>query len=173
MTFLDHALAANEAYARDFDKGSLNAPPAMRAAVLTCMDARLLTSRFLGFEEGDVHVIRNAGGRASLDAIRSLMLSSHILGTREYLVVHHTGCGLMMTSEDELRQRVAEQGVDAAGMEFLTYTDLDQSVRDDLAILAASPLLPAGIPIGGLVYDVFSGRLRVVEQTTTGGPGKG
>src|SRR5436309_8759309 len=124
---------ANDAYASSFSKGNLPMPPARHVAVLTCMDARLLPSRFLGLEEGDAHVIRNAGGRASDDAIRSLAISQQLLGTREVVVIHHTDCGMLTFTNEQLRAKLkSELGADAAGVDFLPFSDLEQSVRDDL-----------------------------------------
>src|SRR4249919_3913723 len=123
---------ANAAYASSFSKGNLPMPPGRHVAILTCMDARLDPARFLGLKEGDAHVIRNAGGRASDDAIRSLIISSRLLGTREFAVVHHTDCGMLTFSNDDLRGKLeAETGADATDIDFLPFGDLEQSVRDD------------------------------------------
>src|SRR5436190_17029987 len=137
---------ANDAYASTFSKGDLPMPPARHVAVLTCMDARLLPARFLGLEEGDAHVIRNAGGRASDDAIRSLAISQQLLGTREVVVIHHVDCGMLTFSNEQLRAKCKDElGADAAAaaerIDFLPFPDLEQSVRDDVAALRGSPLL--------------------------------
>ena len=169
MSFIEETLAANERYASNFKAGQLQMPPARAAAVLVCMDARLDPAKFLGLSEGDAHVIRNAGGRASEDAIRSLVISSQLLGTREYLVVHHTDCGMLTFSNEHLREKLrTEQGADASGVDFLPFSDLDQSVRDDVERIAKSPLIARGIPITGLIYHVTDGRLRKVVEATTG-----
>ena len=161
MSATDEFLQANERHAAQFDKGDLAAPPARRVAVITCMDARLDPARFLGLSEGDAHVIRNAGGRAE-DAIRSLVISQQFLGTREVVVIHHTGCGMLSFTDDQLRQKLRdEQGADT-DMAFLPFSDLEQSVRDDVAILQNSPLLLKDVPVRGFIYDVQSGRLREV-----------
>jgi len=157
--------AANERYAAGFAKGDLPMPPGRKFAVLACMDARLDPARALGLEEGDAHVIRNAGGRASPDALRSLIISYKLLGTRELLVVHHTDCGMLTFSNDQLREMLKhDTGSDAASnIEFLPFGDLEQSVRDDVAAIKASPLIPNDIAVSGYIYDVRSGRLASVS----------
>src|SRR5438552_4407277 len=133
MSVAQEVQKANDAYASTFSKGDLPMPPARHVAVLTCMDARLHPARFLGLELGDAHVIRNAGGRASDDAIRSLAISQQLLGTREVAVIHHTDCGMLTFTNEQLRAKLqAELGADAAGVDFLPFSDLEQSVRDDL-----------------------------------------
>ena len=162
MPVADEFLQANERYAAAFAKGGLPAPPGRHVAVVACMDARLDPARFLGLEEGDAHVIRNAGGRAA-DAIRSLVISQQLLGTREIVVVHHTDCGMLSFTDDQLRQKLHDElGVDA-DLEFLPFADLEQSVRDDVATLRASPLLLKDAPVRGFIYDVKTGRLREVQ----------
>jgi carbonic anhydrase len=126
------------------------------------MDARLDPARILGLEEGDAHVVRNAGGRAA-DALRSLVISQELLGTREVVVIHHTDCGMLTFTNDQLKQRLKEgRGADA-DMDFLPFSDLEQSVRDDVRAIRESQLLQSGVPITGFVYDVKTGRLRKVE----------
>lgn len=165
MAVLDELLDANQRFAGSFDKGDLPTPPARHVAVLTCMDARLDPAKFLGLEIGDAHVVRNAGGRASDDAIRSLVISSELLGTREYVVIHHTGCGMLSFTDDELRNRLtSERGVDASGVEFLPFSDLEQSVRDDVRTLTESALIRPDVTISGFIYDVGSGRLQEVVR---------
>jgi len=154
----------NEAYASSFHQGDLPMPPARHVAVLTCMDARLLPSRFLGLEEGDAHVIRNAGGRASDDAIRSLAISQQLLGTNEVVVIHHTDCGMLTFSNEDLRKKLKQQlDADAEGIDFLPFKDLEQSVRDDVATIKNSPLLLKNIEVSGFIYDVKSGKLLPVS----------
>lgn len=163
MAELEQLFDANRGFATTFDRGDLPAPPARSVAVLTCMDARLHPERFLGLEIGDAHVIRNAGGRASDDAIRSLIISSHLLGTKEFLVIHHTDCGMLSFTDEDLRARLEEEtGADASGLDFLTFTDVDRGVLDDVHRLLGSPFLPAGVTVSGHVYDVRSGTLRQV-----------
>src|SRR5438093_11722618 len=125
MATFDELMAANRQFAQTFDRGDLPMPPARHVAVLTCMDARLHPEKFLGLDIGDAHVIRNAGGRASDDAVRSLIISSHLLGTREYLVIHHTDCGMLTFSNDDLREKLAAETVNAAGkIDLLPFTAL-------------------------------------------------
>jgi carbonic anhydrase len=165
MAETDKFVQANEQFAESFDKGHLPMPPARQVAVLTCMDARLHPEKFLGLEIGDAHVIRNAGGRASDDAIRSLVISSHLLGTNEYVVIHHTDCGMLTFGNEDLRQILKErQGADASHIDFLPFSDLEQSVRDDVRRIQESPFIPQGIPVRGFVYDVRTGRLSAVAE---------
>jgi len=160
---LSEMLEANARYAAGFAKANLPAPPARKVAVLTCMDARLDPAKFLGLQEGDAHVIRNAGGRADQGAIRSLIISYKLLGTREFLVIHHVDCGMLSFTNQDLRKKLREDlGADASGIDFLPFSDLDDSVRQDVATLRASPLIPKDIAITGFVYDVRNGRLREV-----------
>jgi carbonic anhydrase len=167
MAVRDEFLQANQQFAEQFDQGQLPMPPARRAAVLTCMDARLHPSRFLGLELGDAHVIRNAGGRASDDAIRSLIISSRLLGTNEFVLIHHTDCGMLTFTNDDLRGKLAsETGADAPGIDFLPFADLEQSVRDDVKRIKASPFIDQAIPVSGYIYDVRSGKLEPVQGAT-------
>jgi carbonic anhydrase len=163
MTIVQEFLKADEAYAANFDKGDLPMPPARHVAVLTCMDARLDPARFLGLKEGDAHVIRNAGGRASEDAIRSLVISQQLLGTNAVVVIHHTDCGMLTFSNSDLRTKLKKDlNASADHIDFLPFKDLEQSVRDDVATLKASPLIPENVEISGFIYDVRSGRLLPV-----------
>ena len=181
---LQEVLAANQRYAADFgDKAKLAMPPARRFAILTCMDARLDPAKFAGLAEGDAHVIRNAGGRASDDAIRSLVISYKLLGTREWFVIHHANCGMEFFTNETMRGLLAnsletatltDQGFQDVGkgpgsragefIEWLTIRDQEQSVRDDVERIREHPLVPASIAIYGYVYDVKSGRLREVPE---------
>ena len=164
MTVVQEFLKANENYAANFQKGHLPMPPARHVAVLTCMDARLHPSRFLGLEEGDAHVIRNAGGRASEDAIRSLVISEQLLGTNTIMVIHHTDCGMLTFSNSDLRTKIKQElHANADSIDFLPFGNLEQSVRDDVATLKASPLIPDNIEISGFIYDVESGKLIPVS----------
>lgn len=163
MTAVSEFLTANARYSEEFTKGGLPMPPGKHLAVLTCMDARLDPAKFLGLQEGDAHVIRNAGGRASQDAIRSLVISSALLGTREFLVIHHSDCGMLTFTNEQLRERLRRDlDADASAIDFLPFRDLDESVRQDVAAIRSSALLPKGIPVSGFVYDVRTGRLRQV-----------
>jgi carbonic anhydrase len=161
-TTTDELLLANRGYAARFEKGHLPLPPARKVAIVTCMDARIDPAKALGLQEGDAHVIRNAGGRAH-EALRSLVISQRLLGTREVVVIHHTDCGMLTFTDDELRAKVrTELDADATNIAFLPFRDLDQSVRDDVAFLRASPLIPGDVPVRGFVYDVRTGAVREV-----------
>ena len=163
MSVTDELLQANEGYASAFTKGDLPIPPAKQTIVVTCMDARLLPSRFLGLEEGDAHVIRNAGGRVQ-DALRSIVISQRLLGTNEVLVIHHTDCGMQTFKNEDLYAKVQEDlGADASDIDFLPFPDLEQSVRDDVRFLKESPLVPDDVSIRGFVYDVKSGKVTEVN----------
>ena len=163
MSELPAILEANQRYAAGFAKGDLPMPPARRLAVLTCMDARIDPAQALGLAEGDAHVVRNAGGRASDDALRSLVISQQLLGTREVLVIHHTDCGMLTFSNEQLHAKLAQDlGADAAAVDFLPFADLEQSVRDDVAAIRSSPLVPDDVSVRGFVYDVRTGRLAEV-----------
>ena len=163
MSVVEEFRKANEAYAGTFQKGHLPMPPGRHVAVLTCMDARLDPARFLGLQEGDAHVIRNAGGRASEDAIRSLVISQQLLGTNTVVVIHHTDCGMLTFSNADLRAKLKQElNADADHIDFLPFKDLEQSVRDDVATIKASPLIPKSIAVSGFIYDVRSGRLLPV-----------
>lgn len=165
MAVADEFVAANAGYAERFTHGDLPMPPSRRVAVLTCMDARLDPAAFLGLQPGDAHVIRNAGGRASDDAIRSLAISQQLLGTREVVVIHHTDCGMLTFTNDQLRSKLREElGADASAIDFLPFKDLEQSVRDDLHRIAESPFL-LDVPVSGFIYDVRSGRLLPVSAS--------
>jgi carbonic anhydrase len=163
MSIMDRFRKRNDTFAEDFDKGDKTLVPAHPFVVLTCMDARLHPEAFLGMEIGDAHVIRNAGGRASDDALRSLIISSRLLGTQEYAVIHHTDCGMLTFSNDDLRGKLAaDTGRDASHMDFLPFSDLEESVRDDVHRIRDNPYIPADIEVSGWVYDVKTGELREI-----------
>lgn len=182
---LNEVLTANAAYAAQFDKGDLPMPPARHFAILTCMDARLDPAKYAGLAEGDAHVIRNAGGRASDDAIRSLVISYKLLGTREWFVIHHTDCG-METFTDEIMRgllagslktaRIEADGwhddgpgpgsTEAKYIDWLTIADNAQSVVEDVQRIRQHPLVPGEIPIYGYIYDVHTGTLIEVPEAT-------
>ncbi len=161
MSVVPEFLKANERYVGTFTKGHLPLPPARQVAVVACMDARLDPARVLGLEEGDAHVIRNAGGRAA-DALRSLVISQQLLGTREVVVVHHTDCGMLTFTDEQLRAKLRDGLGQQTTTQFLAFSDLDQSVRDDVEAIRRSPLLLPELPVSGFVYDVKTGRLRKV-----------
>ncbi len=163
MSTLDALLENNRRFAAGFDRGDLPMPPARRVAVVACMDARLHPERALGLEIGDAHVIRNAGGRVSDDAIRSLIISTHLLGTNEFAVIHHTDCGMVTFTNEDLRVKLrSETGADAWSIDFLPFRDLDESVREDVRRIRSSPFVPDRILVRGFVYDVHSGLLTEV-----------
>ena len=163
MSVREEIVAASERYAAGFAKGGLAMPPARRFAVVTCMDARLDPARFLGLEEGDAHVIRNAGGLVSDDALRSLVISHWLLGTQEAFVIAHSGCGMLTFTNDGLRTKLKDEaGADASGIDFLPFSDLEESVRASVRRIGESPFLPDSFAATGFVYQVESGRLREV-----------
>ena len=163
MSVIDELVQANARYAEGYDKGGLAAPPARHVAVVTCMDARLLPSRLLGLEEGDAHVIRNAGGRTQ-DALRSLVISQRLLGTTEVMVIHHADCGMLTFGNEDLHAKVQEDlGADDGGIDYLPFSDVRQSVRDDVALLRESPLVADDVVVRGFVYDESSGRVEEVS----------
>lgn len=162
MAILDEVRAANDLYADTFDKGHLPMPPGRKFAVVACMDARLDPAKALGLQEGDAHVIRNAGGRAA-DAIRSLVISQRLLGTQEIIVLHHTDCGMLTFDNDTLYGIVRDQlGADATHVDFLPFPDLEESVREDVEIIRNSPLIPNDIPVTGFIYDVKTGKISEI-----------
>ena len=169
MPLVDQLRAANDRFAAEFSHGDLPMPPARQFAVLTCMDARLHPETFLGLAFGDAHVIRNAGGRASDDAIRSLIISSRLLGTREFVVIHHTDCGMLTFTNDDLRGQLArDAGADASAIDFLPFDDLEESVREDVRRVQASPFTDNAISVSGFIYDVRTGRLQAVAVAGAG-----
>ena len=188
-TILNEVLVANRRYAAKFgDKAKLPMPPARQFAILTCMDARLDPAKFAGLVEGDAHVIRNAGGRASDDAIRSLVISYKLLGTREWFVIHHTDCGMETFTDDVMRRLLASSletaRLDASGwrdvgetpgppeadyVNWLTISDRTRSVLADVHRIRHHPLVPGHIPIHGFIYDVGTGQLEEVPTATEAG----
>lgn len=165
MSTFDDLLAANDDHVSQFINGHLPAPPARALAVLTCMDARILPLQALGLGPGDAHVIRNAGGRVTDDALRSLLVGVHTMGVRSIAVIHHTECGVAKTTDEEFRQAVlSATGNDPAsdGIRLLAIADPDQALADDVRALASSPLLPAGVQVAGFRYDIRTGRLDQV-----------
>jgi carbonic anhydrase len=164
MSQFDEFLSANARFAETFVEGNLPMPPARKVAVVACMDARLHPEKALGLAIGDAHVIRNAGGRVQ-DAIRSLVISERLLGTTEVVVLHHTDCGMLTFTNEQLAAKVqADLAADVSGQDFLPFADLEQSVRDDVALLRASPLIPADIAISGAIYDVDTGKVHEVVR---------
>ena len=164
MSIIDEVLAANEAYAKGHELRGLSPRPAKKLAILTCMDTRLAI-KTLGLERGDAHIIRNAGGIVTDDTLRSLIISHHLLGTEAFMVINHTDCGLMLTTEDDLRARIRQHtGTDAvAPSVFYAFKDVDANVRHQLQKLRSHPWIPDKIDVRGFVYDVKTGRLREVK----------
>jgi carbonic anhydrase len=162
MTVIDELVESNRAYAAGFDKGGLSSTPVRRVALLVCMDCRLDPARMLGLEEGDAHVIRNAGGVVTEDAIRSLVVSQRLLGTNEIMLIHHTGCGMLGLSDDDLKTRLeAETGV-RPSFSFEGFDDIEGDVRASIARVKASPFIPETSLVRGFVYEVESGRVREI-----------
>ncbi|MEJ2347249.1 MAG: carbonic anhydrase [Gammaproteobacteria bacterium] len=186
---LEEVLTANQEYVDSFgDKGNLPMPPGRRFAILTCMDARLDPAKYAGLAEGDAHVVRNAGGRASDDAIRSLVISHKLLGTNEWFVIHHTDCGMQTFTDEIMRNLLASSldtaKVDASGwndtgkgpgsaegkyIDWLTISNQEQSVLEDVLRIRNHPLVPDDVPIYGYIYDCQSGRLNEVPEATKAG----
>ena len=163
MAMRDECLKANEGYAASFDKGGLPMPPGRNLAVVVCMDARLMPDQFLGLDIGDAHVIRNAGGIVTDDALRSLIISHKLLGTNEFFVVNHTDCGMLTFEDEALRERLAQEtGADARGLQFYAFKNLEENVRAQVQKIKSSPFLPDDIPVSGFIYQVEDGRLRQV-----------
>jgi carbonic anhydrase len=173
MSELDGMLAANRTFKSGFTHGDAAMPPARKVAIVTCMDARIHPEKALGLEIGDAHMIRNAGGRVSDDAVRSLVISSRILGTNEFAVIHHTDCGMLTFTNAEFRTQLREEtGEDASHVDFLPFPDLEQSVRDDVAAILESPFIDDSIPVSGYIYDVRTGSVdQVVAPTTSAAVG--
>ena len=162
MSVTDELLQNNEAYAESFDKGDLPIPPAKGVAVVACMDARLNVHGMLGLQEGDAHVIRNAGGVITDDEIRSLAISQRLLGTREVILIHHTDCGMLTFSDDELKQQIQDDVGIKPHFPMESFTDLENDVRQSIARIQASPFIPYKDSIRGFIYEVETGRLREV-----------
>jgi carbonic anhydrase len=162
MSARDEILQANAEFARGFEWGHLRAPPSRRLSVVTCMDARIDPLRLLGLQPGEAHVIRNAGGLVTDDALRSLVVSHWELGTQEAFVIGHTDCGLTAFTNETLRRKLAAFGLDAGALDFLPFDDVDASIREGLGRIAESPLLPPPYAARGFVYDVAHGDLREV-----------
>jgi carbonic anhydrase len=188
MAVLSEVLAANARYVSSFAKGDLAMPPARRFGILTCMDARLDPAKYAGLSEGDAHVVRNAGGRASDDAIRSIVISYKLLGTQEWFVIHHTNCGMLFFTDDVMRGllasslETAQLGPDgftdvgkgpgsAEGkyIDWLTIADNEASVAEDVIRIRNHPLIPGSLALYGYIYDVATGRLVEVPAATEAG----
>jgi carbonic anhydrase len=163
MSHTNDLLSNNEDYAASFDKGHLPMPPAKPVAVVACMDARLDPARVLGLEEGDAHVIRNAGGVVTEDTIRSLVISQRLLGTQEIVLIHHSDCGMLTFRDDEVKDQIeADTGL-RPHFAMESFADVDEDVRQSMARLHASPFVPEKANIRGFVYEVESGKLREIS----------
>ncbi|HEY1273793.1 MAG TPA: carbonic anhydrase [Thermoleophilaceae bacterium] len=163
MTVTDDLLANNERYAESFDKGDLPLPPAKNLAVVACMDARLDVHKILGLQEGDAHVIRNAGGIVTDEEIRSLAISQHLLGTREIVLIHHTECGMLTFSDADFRDKMEGEAGERPRWESGAFGDLEEDVRAGIATIKDSPFIPNKDSVRGFVYDVKTGRLNEVS----------
>jgi len=162
MSVTDQLLENSKRYAQSFDKGDLPLPPAKKVAVLACMDARLIPTRVLGLDEGDAHVIRNAGGVVTDDEIRSFSISQHLLGTEEIILIHHTDCGMLTFTDDEFKARLREATGREPGWNSEAFSDLDENVRESMRRITDSPFIPHK-NVRGFVYDVKDGSLREVS----------
>lgn len=162
-TATDNLLDNNAAYVSTFDKGDLPLPPARKLAVLACMDARLDPAKVLGLNEGDAHVIRNAGGVVSDDALRSLAISQNLLGTEEIVLIHHTDCGMLTFTDDEFAAKLEDETGERPDWRAHAFDDLDQNVKDSIDRIRRSPFVPRTDNIRGFVYEVETGRLREVS----------
>jgi carbonic anhydrase len=169
MSITDEVLAANQQYAGKFNQGGLAMPPARKLAVLACMDARLTVEQLLGLKTGDAHIIRNAGGIATEDALRSLIISHHLLGTQEFVVINHTDCGMLTFEDAELLNKLEKQtGTPViAPVHFHAFKNVAENVRQQVARIKNHPYIPKHIPVRGFVYDVRTGKL---EEITTERP---
>jgi carbonic anhydrase len=163
MSVTDTLLVNNQRYASSFDKGQLPMPPAKKVAVLACMDARLDVHKILGLEEGDAHVVRNAGGVVTEDAIRSLVISQRLLGTEEIVLIHHTDCGMLTFRDDEVKQQIEKDTGLRPPFALEAFRDVEEDVRQSIARIEASPFIPDKSSVRGFVYDVRSGRLNEVK----------
>jgi carbonic anhydrase len=163
MSSTDDMLANNADYVSSFDKGDLPLPPATKTAIVACMDARLNVYGALGLSEGDAHVIRNAGGVVTDDAIRSLAISQRLLGTEEIILIHHTGCGMLTFTDDDFKRSIEEDTGIRPEWAAEAFGDLDSDVRQSIARIQASPFIPRKDAVRGFVYEVETGRLREVS----------
>ena len=165
MSVADELLRANENFARNFTLGELSVRPKRHVAVLACMDSRILFEHCLGLKPGDAHMIRNAGGIATEDALRSLIVSHHLLDTQEFIIINHTDCGLLKVQEPELRRRLAEKtgAMASEPAHFYGFDDLEENVRRQVQRVKSHPWIPKNIPVRGFVYDVKTGKLNEVK----------
>ena len=165
MSVIEEVLTSNATYAQNFTLGELPMPPGRKLAVVACMDARVTVEELLGLKTGDAHIIRNAGGIVTEDALRSLIISHHLLGTQEFLLIHHTDCGMLTFQDTELRAKLQQQTGTAtvAPVHFHAFSDLEEDVRQQIQKVKSHPWIPAHIPVRGFIFDVQTGRLHEVS----------
>jgi carbonic anhydrase len=163
VSVTDELLKNAEAYAESFDKGDLPLPPGKKIAVVACMDARLIPSRVLGLEEGDAHVIRNAGGVVTDDEIRSLAISQRLLGTEEIILIHHTDCGMLTFTDDAFKKQIQDEVGQKPEWAAEAFDDIEADVRQNIARIKSSPFIPKTDQVRGFVYEVETGKLREVS----------
>jgi len=165
MSMTDEVLQANEAYARNFNLGQLPMPPARKLAIVACMDARITVEQLLGLKTGDAHIIRNAGGIVTEDALRSLIISHHLLGTEEFIIINHTDCGMLTFKDAALRAQLQEKTGTLASepKHFHAFGDLEENVRRQIERVQSHLWIPKHIRVRGFVYDVKTGRLQEIE----------
>ncbi len=165
MTVIEEVLKSNESYAKGFTLGDLPMPPGRKLAIVACMDARLTVEEMLGLKTGDAHIIRNAGGIVTADALRSLIISHHLLGTQEFIIINHTDCGMLTFKDEELRAKLQRQTGTATVVpsHFHAFSDVAENVRQQMQKIKSHPWIPEHIPVRGFVYDVKTGRLTEVS----------
>jgi carbonic anhydrase len=165
VSTIDESLKSNQEYAQNFKFGDLPIPPGRKLAVVACMDARLTVEELLGLKTGDAHIIRNAGGIVTEDALRSLIISHHLLGTQEFMIINHTDCGMLTFHDAELKEKLhaASHTSAVAPAVFHSFNNLEQNVREQIEKVKSHPWIPQGIPVRGFVFDVKSGKLNEVH----------
>ncbi|MCC6444810.1 MAG: carbonic anhydrase [Armatimonadetes bacterium] len=165
MAMLEQCLEKNRLYAAQFDRSKLAMPPSKKLAVVACMDARMTVEDFLGLRTGDAHIIRNAGGLVTDDALRSLVISCQLLGTREFFVIEHTDCGMLTFEEADVQAKLSrDTGADASGLKLYPFKDIHANLKAQLRKIRECPFIPADIPAHGLIFHVESGELEQVES---------
>lgn len=164
MSTIDQALKANKSYAEKFELGHLPMPPARKLAIVACMDARLTVEQALGLQTGDAHIIRNAGGIVTEDALRSLIISHYLLGTQEFMVINHTDCGMLTFKDEDLKKRLQETTHTTAAVPeaFHAFPDVEKNVKEQVEKIRSHPWMPKDVPVRGFVYDVREGSLKEV-----------
>lgn len=164
MSIIDERLKANKDFSRDFKLGNLPKPPACKLAIVACMDARLPVEAMLGLKTGDAHIIRNAGGIITVDALRSLIISHYLLGTQEFMIINHTDCGMLTFKDEDLKARLQKQTSKIAvdPETFHAFHDLETNVREQITKVKSHPWMPEDVPVRGFIYDVQSGALKEV-----------